>query len=64
MREAQTLAAIADALAEDDPARALDVLVMRLTAMQRARAKGGRWDKASQLELIPTQAAEPGPAGL
>eukprot|EP00974_Lingulodinium_polyedra_P003166 296351-Lingulodinium_polyedra.AAC.1 len=36
LRGAQTLAAIADAAAEDGPARALDVLVMRLTAIQRA----------------------------
>ena len=52
VREATTLASILDAVNRDDVSAALDVLVMRLHALQSAKAKGGTWEKASKLELI------------
>ena len=63
-REALTLAHILDAVQKKDVERALDVLVMRLQAIQRAKAKGGKWETASRMELIPESGGEVGPAGL
>ena len=53
-----------DAVSRRDVSRALDILVMRLQAIQRAKAKGGKWETASKIELIPEQGTEVGPAGL
>ena len=65
LREALTLAQILDAVTKKDVARALDILVMRVQALQRAKAvKGGDWDKAAKLELIPEPGSELLPAGL
>ena len=64
VREAQTLAAAMEALNLSDLSRAMDILAMRLMALQRAKAKGGSWEKAQQLELIPLPGSEVGPAGL
>jgi hypothetical protein len=43
---------------------ALDILVMRLHALQAAKQKGGSWEKASRLELIPASGVKLLPAGL
>ena len=63
-REALTLAAAMDALSRSDVARAMDLLSMRLVALQKAKCKGGSWEKAQTVELIPAPGTELGPAGL
>lgn len=63
-REALTLAQIFDAVQRRDVEHALDVLVMRLQAIQRAKMKGGKWETASRIELITEMGTEVGPAGL
>ena len=40
--------------------KALDIIAMRLLALQEAKSKGGSWDKAASKELIPL----PGGSGL
>ena len=64
LREANTLAAILDAVNRKEIAEALDVLVMRLHAITKAKEKGGSWDKASKLELIQPVGGDMLPAGL
>ena len=64
VREATTLASILDAVNRDDLSSALDILVMRLHALQAAKVKGGTWEKASRLELIGAVGTDILPAGL
>ena len=64
LREATTLAYIFDMVSKKEVSMALDALVMRLLAMQRAKRKGGKWETASKVELIPEATNELGPAGL
>ena len=63
-REALTLSAIMDAINRRELATAADILVSRLVALQFAKRKGGSWEKAAKLELIPEPGTEYGPAGL
>jgi hypothetical protein len=63
-REASTLAAAIDHINNDRVAQAMDVMAMRLTALTRAKAAGGSWDKASRMELIGDGAEALGPSGL
>ena len=64
VREATTLACILDAVNRKCVEEALDVLVMRLHALQAAKGKGGTCEKASKLELIPASSSELLPSGL
>ena len=64
VREAQTIACAIDAVNRNSIAEALDILVMRLHALQSAKSKGGSWDKAAVLELIPSTGSGLLPAGL
>ena len=59
-REALTLATVLEHINSGSLAKALDVITMRLLALQEAKAKSGTWDKAQQKELIPL----PGGSGL
>jgi hypothetical protein len=63
-REASTLAAAIDHINNDRVAQAMDVMAMRLTALTRAKAAGGSWDKAPRMELIGDGAEALGPSGL
>ena len=63
-REAHTLAAIVDHINNDRVAQAMDVAMMRLTALTRAKSAGGSWEKASKMELIGDGAEALGPSGL
>ncbi len=51
-REVQTLALVMDLVNTDDLAAAMDVLAQRIIAVQRAKSKGGNWDKAENVELL------------
>ena len=64
IREASTLAYIFNMVNRGDVSAALDALVMRLSAMQRAKRKGGKWEAAAKVELIPETGGDVGPAGL
>ena len=64
LREVYTLSTILDAVNRDDLSQAMDVLVMRLHALAAAKRKGGTWDAAQKLELIPTTAGDLLPPGL
>ena len=59
-----TLASILDSVNRGSVAEALDILVMRIHTLQRAKIKGGTWEAAQRLELIPGAATELLPAGL
>ena len=64
-REALTLATIASMINAGDLSKALDVIVMRLQALQNAKKKGSSWERASEKELIPLAGnSSMGPAGL
>ena len=64
LREVLTLATVVDLVNKDNVAQALDVIVMRVQAIQKAKSKGGDWEKASKLELISEPGTEMLPAGL
>ena len=51
-REVQTLALVMDLINAQDLATAMDVLAQRIIAIQRAKAKGGSWEKAEAAELL------------
>jgi len=54
MKEVLTLAEILDHVNRREIARALDVLVQRILAIQAAKMKGGSWEKAEGIELVNT----------
>ena len=67
VREAQTIAQVIDLLNRQLPERAVDVLVMRLQAVMKAKSKGGTWEKAMKMELIGESTGDllpPGVSGL
>lgn len=64
IREAATLGAVLDAVNRSEVSTALDIIVMRLQALQAAKRKGGSWDKASKVELIPEPGADMMAAGV
>ena len=51
-REVQTLALVIDLINARDLATAMDVLAQRIIAIQRAKTKGGSWEKAETVELL------------
>ena len=51
-REVQTLALVMDLINGQDLATAMDVLAQRIIAIQRAKSKGGSWEKAEAAELL------------
>lgn len=54
-KEVLTLCEILDHVNRREIARALDILVQRIVAIQSAKAKSGSWEKAESLELVSTQ---------
>ena len=63
-REAQTLAAVMDCVNNREMAQAMDIMTQRITALQKAKAKGGSWDKAGNLELVMGGSEAPAPGGF
>ena len=57
IREVLTLAEAMDAINRKEIARAMDVLTQRILAIQQAKKKGGTWEKAEMIELIPSGSA-------
>ena len=64
IREATTLCCILDAINRNELSEALDMLTMRMHTMMTAKTKGGTWEKAARLELIPASTGDLLPAGL
>ncbi len=54
-KEVLTLCEILDHVNRREIARALDILVQRIVAIQSAKAKSGSWEKAESLELVSNQ---------
>ena len=54
IREVLTLAEAMDSINRKEIARAMDILAQRILAVQQAKRKGGSWDKAEAIELIPS----------
>ena len=52
-KEILTLALVLDLVNGNDLEAALDVLAQRILAVQRAKQKGGSWEKAAGLFLLP-----------
>ena len=57
LREAQTLSYVMDSVNRGELAQAMDVLAQRILALQLAKRKGGSWEKAETVELIPSSSA-------
>lgn len=55
IKEVITLSEILDHVNRREIARALDVLVQRILAIQAAKGNGGSWEKAEALELVNSQ---------
>eukprot|EP00435_Cladocopium_sp_Y103_P014335 s49_g3.t1 len=55
LKEVLTLAEVLDHVNRRETARALDIIVQRIVAIQAARQKGGSWEKAENLELVSNQ---------
>ena len=64
VREAATIAQVVDLLNKKLPERAVDVLVMRLQAVMKAKIKGGNWENAMKMELIGETSGDLLPAGV
>ena len=64
LREVQTLGLAMDCINRDQLAQALDVMAQRVTAIQAAKRKGGSWDKAETVELLPGTGSAVIPAGM
>jgi hypothetical protein len=48
-----TLASAMDAINRREVQQAMDILSQRILAIQLAKRKGGSWEKAEAVELIP-----------
>ena len=64
LREVATVAAALDHINRSELAQAVDLLSQRVVAIQAAKRKGGSWDKAESLELLPTSGLALAPGGL
>ena len=53
VREVQTIAAALDHINARDLSSAMDILCQRILSIQSAKKKGGSWEKAEQVELLP-----------
>ena len=53
IREVATLSHAMDAINRREAAMAMDILAQRILAIQLAKRKGGSWEKAEAVELIP-----------
>jgi len=53
VREILTLGEAMDSINRKEIERAMDILSQRILAIQQAKKKGGTWDKAEAIELIP-----------
>ena len=54
VREVLTLAEAMDCINRREIERAMDILSQRILAIQQAKRKGGSWEKAEMIELIPS----------
>ena len=64
LREVQTIATAMDMINRRELSQAMDVLAQRVVSIQRAKQKGGTWEAAELLELMPGSGASMAPGGL
>ena len=64
LREVQTLCMILDILNRRQLSKAIDALSQRVLAIQQAKRKDGKWEKAEMLELLPPTGTSLVPAGM
>ena len=62
--EVLTLMTAMDHINKKELSKAMDVLSMRVCALQRAKSKGGSWERAQQIELISAPGTDLGPSAL
>ena len=64
VREVKNLAAAMEYINAGEVAMAMDVLTQRIASIQAAKDKGGSWEAASKLELVPAAGAVLAPRGM
>ena len=64
LREVRTLCQTMDLIKQGEVERGMDTISARINAIQAAKAKGGSWEKAERIELIPGSASGVAPGGL
>ena len=63
-REVATLTMAIDHVNREQLAQALDLMTQRVVAIQCAKKKGGSWEKAEALELLPGTGSAVVPVGM
>ena len=64
LREVQTLCLAMDLVKKKEVAQALDVIAQRIVAIQQAKKPQGKWEKAEQIELLPTGGSSLASSGM
>ena len=64
LREVQTLCMVIDFLNQRQFSAAMDALCQRVVAVQQAKRKDGKWEKAELVELLPPAGSSMLPAGM
>ena len=64
LKEVYTLATVMDLVNNQDLSAAMDVMAQRIIAIQRAKTKGGSWEKAEAVELLSGPGSSPAASGL
>ena len=64
LREVQSICLALDHINNREIAKAVDVLSQRILAIQQAKKPGGKWEKAEQIELLPTVGSSLASSGM
>ena len=64
LREVQTLCLVLDLLNRRQLAKGVNALSQRVLAIQQAKRKDGKWEKAEMIELLPPTGTSLVPAGM
>jgi hypothetical protein len=63
-REVATIAQAMDLISKGDLQEVMDLLSQRILSVQQAKAKGGSWEKASNIELVAKDGTGSVPSGM
>ena len=64
LREVKNLATAMEYINAGELSMAMDVLTQRIAAIQAAKEKGGTWEAATKLELVPSAGTVLAPRGM
>lgn len=64
LREVQSIALAMDHINRQEVASAMDVLAQRVLSIQAAKTKGGSWERAERMELLPSSATALAPGAM